>query len=41
VFENGTPGRWMNAGPSPVEVHERRTLSAVIAVAGSGPIGAA
>ena len=36
TFENGTPGRWINVGPSPMAVHAMRAPSAAVAVASVG-----
>jgi hypothetical protein len=33
MFEKGTPGMWMSAGPSPIAVQAMRVPSAAVAVA--------
>ena len=38
MLENGTPGRWMSAGPSPTDLHAMLTPSAEMAVPVSGMV---
>ena len=41
MFENGTPGRWMSAGPAPLDVQAMCVPSAAVAVASIGSTRAA